>query len=122
MQYKNKEIWDKIVEANNHEKDPTGYGLAIIEYAEKWANLMEEKMKEGQKLKDVWKKASFTANDDGITGFMYGMAVNILFQTWEHGSELRKLHNLDIQIKNEGEMANKTEKVVLNPAIITINK
>jgi len=116
LEYKDKETWDKIVEVNtNTEKDPMGYGLAIIGYAEKWADLMEKKMSEGKELKDIWKKASHDADEDGITGFMYGMAVQILNDTWKHGEELRKLHNLDIQI---GE-ANKSGGV-LNPAMMRI--
>ena len=50
---------------------------------------------------------------------MYGCAVSILFQVWEYGDELRRWHNLDIQIGDEGDKANKTGKV-LNPALLNI--
>lgn len=121
LEYKDKEGWDKIVKVNtDKEKDPMGYGLAIIRYAENWANLMEKKMSEGKKLQDIWKKASHDADDEGVTGFMYGMAVSILSETWKYGEELRKLHNLDTQIGNEGEKANESGGV-LNPATMTIS-
>lgn len=42
-----------------------------------------------------------------------------LSRFWEHGEALRLWHNLDTQIKNEGEIANKTGGV-LNPAILNI--
>jgi hypothetical protein len=50
---------------------------------------------------------------------MYGCAVQGLAYFWEHGEELRQWHNLDTQIKDEGEQANKSGGV-LNPAILTI--
>lgn len=53
---------------------------------------------------------------------MYGMAVSILASSWEHGEELRQWHNLDSQIQNEGEEANKKKDAVLNPALMTVGK
>ena len=75
-------------------------------------------MSEGQKLEDIAKKASHEADTDGLTGFMYGCAVNVLAGVWKHGEALRKGHNLDTQISNEGEKANESGGV-LNPAVLT---
>jgi len=47
----------------------------------------------------------------GITGFMYGCAVNLLSQCWKHGEELRKWHNKEYGHEGDG---------VVNPAVFTI--
>ena len=43
----------------------------------------------------------------------------MLSQVWEHGEELRRWHNLDTQIHDEGEKAN-DEGSVLNPALLGV--
>ena len=106
--------WDKGLENN---KDP--YGAEIYRYAERWANLMEERMAIGIDFGTMANNASRDANTEGITGFMYGCAVSILSQVWFHGEELRKWHNLKTQIGNEGEKANESGSV-LNPAMLNI--
>jgi hypothetical protein len=95
------------------------YGQAVIEYSERWAELMEQAIDRGEKLELVAKQLSHEADTDGITGFMYGCAVQGLSQFWLYGEVLRKWHNLDTQISNEGVRANQTGGV-LNPAILTI--
>ncbi len=52
-------------------------------------------------------------------GFMYGTAVSILSQTWKHGEQLRRWHNKETQIGNEGDIANE-KGGTLNPALLTI--
>jgi hypothetical protein len=94
------------------------YGSAVFKYAEAWANLMEAQMAEGAKLADIAKDTSHRADTQGITGFMYGMAVSILTKHWEHGEQLRRWHNLATQVNDEGEKANENGGV-LNPAVIT---
>lgn len=100
-------------------KNNDPYGGAVVEYGEAWANLMEEKIATGGKIKDIAKDASHTADSDGITGFMYGCAVQALSHFWEHGEALRLWYNLDTQIGNEGEKANESGGV-LNSAILNI--
>ena len=95
------------------------YGKGVVDYSESWANLMEQKMASGAKITDIAKDASHEADTDGITGFMYGCAVKGLAHFWEHGEELRRWHNLDTQIKDEGVKANESGGV-LNPAILNI--
>ena len=51
------------------------------------------------------------ADTEGITGFMYGCAVNILSQCWEYGEVLRKWHNKEYDYEGDG---------VVNPAIMTV--
>jgi hypothetical protein len=96
-----------------------GYSLGVVTYAERWASMMEEEMKAGFSIADCAKKTSHAADTEGITGFMYGCAVSALAEFWEHGEELRRWHNLDTQIRDEGERANR-DGTVLNPAMLTL--
>lgn len=102
--------------ANN--TDP--YGRACYLFAADWAALMEARIANGSTVAAVAKDACGAADKKhGITGFMYGCAVNILSHCWEHGEELRRWHNLDTQVGKEGEKANESGGV-LNPAILSI--
>lgn len=65
----------------------------------------------GDKIVDIADSTSREADTEGITGFMYGCAVNALSQLWEYGEELRKWHNKEYNYDGEG---------VVNPAILTI--
>lgn len=114
MKVVNPNDWQKWIDNNQDE-----YGSAIICYAERWANLMETEMAAGARLEDVAKRCSHEADAEGITGFMYGAAVYVLSSCWEHGEQLRRWHNLDTQIADEGERANETG-AVLNPAMMSV--
>jgi len=103
-----------------NQKDVSGYGNAIFEYAENWAKLMQKEFTERNIEKpDV---ACMIAHADncskelnflGITGFMYGAAVAILAAHWKYGEALRKWHNKEYGQENT--------KGVVNPAMLTIN-
>lgn len=108
------ELWDQWVKNNDDD-----YGAACVRYAENWANLMEERMTEGVTVAEVADKASHDADTEGITGFMYGYAVKMLAGCWEHGEDLRRWHNKDVQIGDEGDKANESGGV-LNPALLSI--
>ncbi len=112
MTLANPELWEKC-KANNQD----GYGAAINEYANRWACLMEARMAAGEALADIAKQASREADTDGITGFMYGAAVSTLAAVWVHGEQLRRWHNKDTQIGDEGDKANE-KGGVLNPAVL----
>jgi len=114
MELKDEHGWEECKKKNT---DP--YGNATVVYAERWANAMEIRLAQGEKLVDIAKETSHKANTDGITGFVYGCAVEILAQVWAHGEDLRKWHNLDTQIKDEGARAN-ASGAVLNPAVLVI--
>lgn len=114
---KDQEGWQKTVEAN---KD-SGYGACVVRYAARWAHMMETQIADGFKLEDIATKMSHKADTEGISGFQYGCAVSILASVWEYGDQLRRWHNLDTQIGNEGEKANETGGV-LNPALLTIGR
>lgn len=108
------EYWTKTVESNS--ADP--YSYACVKYAANWAALMDTLL-EGTTVAAIAKQASHDADTDGITGFMYGAAVSMLSRAWKHGDELRRWHNLDTQIRDEGVLANESE-ATLNPAMLSI--
>ncbi len=114
MKISNQNAWQDWVDNN---KD--FYSKGIIDYAERWANMMEEKMAEGMSLENIAKDTSHEADTDGITGYMYGTAVRVLATSWGYGDQLRRWHNLDMQIGTEGEKANEGNGV-LNPALLNI--
>lgn len=113
MKVSNPELWKT---ANDNNTDP--YGHRVMIYAEDWANFMEREMSKGRTIAECAKETSREADTDGITGFMYGAAVSTLAHTWAHGDELRRWHNLDTQIGNEGERANDSGGT-LNPALLS---
>lgn len=109
------EGWQTCVRNNSED----AYSFAVVQYAATWANLMEQRMAEGATLSDIAKRTSHEADTDGITGFMYGAAVSILANCWRHGEQLRRWHNIDTQVRDEGVRANETGGV-LNPAVMVL--
>lgn len=103
--------------ANN--QDP--YGNAVYRFASEWATRMEAGLNKGAALEDIADDCGRAADDEGITGFMYGAAVSVLSQAWRHGDALRRWHNLKMQIGTEGERANDSGGV-LNPALLNVGE
>lgn len=100
------------------EKNQDGYGAGVIDYAERWAELMEAEINARREqhsvettLKDHANRLSHEADTDGITGFMYGAAVHTLSEVWLYGEELRRWHNREYDDGGEG---------TVNPAIMTV--
>jgi len=116
MKVKDQKAYDAWKDNNS---DP--YGKATVNYAIRWANLMEAKLAQGAALKDIAKATSHEADTEGITGFMYGCAVSILSQCWIHGEELRRWHNKETQLGTEGDKANESG-AVLNLALLNIGR
>ena len=114
IELRDAERWNRCKTINS---DP--YGAACVAFAERWARMMQAEMAKGAKLADIAKATSHAADEEGITGFMYGCAVGELSASWAHGEELRRWHNLGTQIGTEGERANETGGV-LNPALLNI--
>ena len=115
MQVTNYEVWQSWVTNNTD-----SYGKGVIDYAQRWADLMEARIAAGDDLLSCAKDTSHQADTEGITGFMYGAAVSVLVSCWCYGEQLRRWHNLDIQIHAEGEEANKRQGAVLNPALVQL--
>lgn len=97
----------------NYNLDPYGHGVYM--FLERWANLLEAEIeKTGDPEKAIIENAydlASKADEEGITGFMYGCAVSILSRCWEYGEILRKWHNKEYDYGGDG---------VVNPAILTI--
>ena len=113
LQFKDEEarkVWDNFVEVNSK----NGYSACVVRYAEYWAKFMQYLMAkhEGVTVAKIADKASHAADIDGVTGFMYGCAVNVLSQVWKHGEELRKWHNKEYDYEGDG---------VVNPAVLTVS-
>lgn len=108
MTFKDEAAWKRALA-----RTESSYDLAIYTYAERWATLMEERIRDGASLDDVFESTSHEADTEGITGFMFGAAVAILGVVWKHGEELRRLHN-----KSYGE---ESTKGTVNPAILIVN-
>ena len=101
-----------------YDKNNDPYGRACFTYAERWADLMEKQIEESEETSfaviiDNAKRLSHEADVEGITGYMYGCAVNILSQCWQYGEELRRWHNKEYGYEGDG---------VVNPAIVTIKQ
>ena len=98
------------------DKNSDSYGGACFTYAERWAEMLEDMIEKSDKdpmqvIVDNAESCSYKADEEGITGFMYGIAVGILSQCWEYGEYLRKWHNKEYNYEGDG---------VVNPAIMTI--
>lgn len=108
------EGWNKF-KSNNTD----GYGGRVVRYAEEWARLMQTRLSNGETIPQCADELSRLADDDGITGYMYGCAVGVLAKVWKHGEALRRWHNKETQIGTEGDKANESGGV-LNPALLSI--
>jgi len=97
--------WSKELE--NPEID--GYARGIINFADKWARIMQHYRNEGDTMKVCMEKAENHLDYLGISGNMYGWAVNLLVAHWKHGSELRVIHNAEYGHTGVG---------VVNPAVL----
>jgi len=99
--------FEKCIEVNSHDC----YSKFVIDYMIRWADMMEECISNGDNINDIAEKTSHEADTDGITGFMYGCAVDLLSRLWEYGEDLRKWHNKQYEYDGDG---------VVNPAIFTV--
>lgn len=82
------EAWEEIQEVNKK----NFYSNACVTYAERWADLMEERFAEGFTIQSCADETSDEADIDGITGFQYSAARNILINVWEYGEKLGIWH------------------------------
>lgn len=111
------EAWQSWVGANTD-----GYGLAIMQYAQQWAEEMEARVARGETVAQCAKAAGTLVDERpgfGITGFMYGAAVQMLAKAWAHGEALRQWHNVDTAGEEQGAQAN-ASGATLNPALLRI--
>jgi|LGVE01.1.fsa_nt_gb hypothetical protein len=78
------EEYNNYVELNSTD----GYSKGVIDFAVRWAELMEKEKELNAKLVD---KLSSQADTEGITGFMYDCARSALYHFWEYGNNLKEL-------------------------------
>ena len=105
--------YKKYVKTNS----TNGYSICVVKFSEEWADEMEKEINHGATIKDCAKNASRIVDNRpgyGITGFMYGCAVNGLSHFWIHGDDLKAWHN--------NEYGQPEAKGVVNPAILCISK
>ena len=114
MQLKNAALWQQCLD---NDQDP--YGTGVNAFANRWALLMEAEIAKGATVADCAEAMNRQADTEGITGFMYGAAVSTLSAVWVHGEDLRRWHNKDRQIHDEGDRANESGGV-LNPAVLAL--
>lgn len=93
------------------------YANAVLRYASAYGKSMENAIANGKSLESAISTYEHICDDEGISGFMFGCAMKELAYFWEHGEELRKIHNLKTQIGTEGERANESGGI-LNPAML----
>ena len=97
-------------------KNDDGYGKTIFAYAERWAEMLESMIESSSEspltvIVNNAESISFKADTEGITGFMYGCAVQMLSACWKYGEQLRQWHNKEYNYEGNG---------VVNPAVLTI--
>jgi hypothetical protein len=69
------------------------YGEAVIQFAERWAKLMQKEIRAGEILtRDMAEDLSRKANVDNISGSEYTEAKWILMLCWAHGAKLRQAY------------------------------
>lgn len=94
MEYKFKikegqeDAYEELKTINSHD----GVGIVIMQYAEKWGSLMEEKIQSGKTVAEAAEATWMEADEWGITGAMYGCSLSALAEYWEYGDELRQWH------------------------------
>jgi len=103
-----KKEWEKSKAMN---KDP--YGNAVVIVTEK----VGEALDKGLSPEKAQKKGT---KDSEITGFQAGCVAQWISYFHPRGEEFRKWWNIDTQINDEGDKANKGGGV-LNPALMTID-
>lgn len=105
--------WATWVETNSHD----GYSKGVVDFAERWARLMQVAFADGFTPEYFAAQAEQTgheADTEGLTGFMYGCAVSGLASMWVYGEALRQWHNQEWGAPADA-------KGVVNPALMTIN-
>lgn len=105
-----KKKWDKYVKINKDD----GYSKCCIDCTIRVGDNLDKGMKPENAFDEGIKGSD-------ITGFMAGVIAGGIAKFHPRGEEFRKWWNIDNQIKDEGERANKKKDAVLNPALVTIS-
>ncbi len=92
MELKNEKAWNNII---NHNLD--SYGKRIYQYAQKWAELMENEIKNGKKVKEIANKTRKLINIGKMTFYMRRRAIDILIICWKHGQDLWEWQKMEMK-------------------------
>lgn len=118
IELSDKNGWEKFRDSCG---DDWSFSSKVFIYSERWARLMQFEMARGIDLEYVAETTSQDANfDEAVDKFMRSCAVSILSKYWKYGEQLRRWHNIEVQVDDEGEKANRCAGVVLNPAICPV--
>ncbi|MXQ53293.1 hypothetical protein [Shimazuella alba] len=89
MQIRDQQTWDERIRKNVNDEGET-YCSVIVDFAERWTDLMEAKMASGARLEDIAKETRKQDNT-GLFGFQYYFG--LLVDCWEHGEALLQWSN-----------------------------
>lgn len=81
---------ESVYASVRNENTQDGRTNDIINYAERWADMMEQEIGKGASVSEAAAKTRFEANQENLSWFMYGNAVRLLSNFWEHGEKLRQ--------------------------------
>ena len=81
---------ESVYTSLKNEMTQDGRNNAVISYAERWADMMEKEIGNGVSVSKAAAKTRFEANKENLSWFMYGNAVRVLVNFWDHGEELRQ--------------------------------
>ena len=108
------ESYAKAIELSADGKyEMNSYAQGIIDYANRWAELMEVCIVKGETLESCAERTSHESDTDGITGNMYGHAAMLISAYWVHGDKLKVWHN--------SKYGRPDAKGVINPAILVMS-
>jgi hypothetical protein len=82
-------FWNSLVESN---QDPLGKSL--LSFTAQWARTMEEALKKGATIEQIWIDTSIQVQDETrniLSGAAENQAIKILAQAWVHGAELQRV-------------------------------
>jgi len=90
MKFKDKtaeESWAKI----KAKSEASPYSMTCVRFAEKWAERMEEAMRNGDSIQQCAKPLSYKINEEfNLSLAMYHWSLGVLIQVWAHGDALHK--------------------------------
>ena len=106
----NQKKWDEYVKVN-----VDSYGKECVDVTRRVMEILDKD--EDFDCHEIICQAD---TNDELTGFMAGCIAAMVAKCHSRGEEFRKKWNIDHQIKDEGEKANKNGGI-LNPALMTID-
>lgn len=98
-------------------QDP--YGSAVMHYAERWAKLMQVEMRTrglNELTGAVVKATKYKADNEGMSGFSWGCARNLLIECWKYGAKLGELEGFEVDEIREARLEAEAETATMPEA------